>query len=134
MAAYQKFDSFVEALAEKVHNLGADQLRVALSNSAPAASNSLLAQISQISYANCSSRALTTVSSAQTGGTYALVLSDLTLTASGGQVGPFRYVIIYNDTAANDELIAWYDYGSSITLNDGDTFTIDFGASLFTLA
>lgn len=134
MAAYQKFDSFVEALAEKVHNLGADQLRVALSNSAPTASNSLLAQISQISYANCSSRALTTASSAQTGGTYALVLNDLTLTASGGQVGPFRYVILYNDTAANDELVAWYDYGSSITLNDGDTFTIDFGASLFTLA
>jgi hypothetical protein len=134
MAAYQKFDSFVEALAEKVHNLGADQLRVALSNSAPTASNSLLSQISQVSYANCSSRALTTASSAQTSGTYALVLNDLTLTASGGQVGPFRYVILYNDTAANDELIAWYDYGSSITLNDGDTFTIDFGASLLTLA
>lgn len=134
MAAYQKFDSFVEALAEKVHNLGSDQLRVALSNSAPAVSNSALAQISQISYANCSSRALVAASSAQTGGTYALVLNDLTLTASGGQVGPFRYVIIYNDTASNDELVGWYDYGSSITLNDGDTFTIDFGASLFTLA
>lgn len=134
MAAYQKFDPFVEALAEKVHNLGADQLRVALSNNAPTASNGLLAQISQIGYANCSSRALTTASSAQSGGTYALALDDLTLTASGGQVGPFRYVILYNDSAANDELIAWYDYGTSITLNDGDTFTIDFGASLFTLA
>jgi len=132
MATYTKFNSFVEALAEKVHNLGSDQLVVALTNSAPSASNTVLANITQISYTNLSSRNITTSSSSQTSGTYSLVLADLTLTASGS-VGPFRYVVIYNDTATNDELIAYYDYGSSITMANGETFLIDFGASLFTL-
>jgi hypothetical protein len=134
MATYTKFQPFVQALAEKKHNLSSDQLVVALSNVAPSAANSILTNITQISYTNLSTRNLTRTSSGQTGGTYSLVLQDLTLTASGGAVGPFRYVIIYNDTATNDDLIAWYDYGSSITLNDTDTFTIDFGANLFTLA
>jgi len=126
MASYNKFNSFVEAVAEKKHNLGSDQLVVALTNSAPSATNSVLTDITEISYTNCSSRNLTTSSSSQTSGTYKLVVNDITLTASGGTVGPFRYVVIYNDTAANDELIAYYDYGSSITLADGETLSIDF--------
>jgi hypothetical protein len=93
---------------------------------APVAANTVLANLTQISYTNCSTRNITTTSSAQTSGTYKLVLQDLTLTASGGSVGPFRYVVIYNDTAAADELIAFYDYGSEITLASGETFTIDF--------
>lgn len=134
MAAYQKFNSFVEALAEKAHNLGADAIKVALTNSAPSASNSTLANITEISYANCSSRTIGVASSSQSGGTYSLVVNDLTLTASGGTVGPFQYVVIYNDSAANDELICFADRGSAVTLADGDTFLIDFGPSLFTLA
>lgn len=126
MATFTKFQPFVEKLAEKAHNLGSDQLVVALTNSAPSAANGVLADITQISYTNCSSRNITTSSSAQTSGTYKLVLTDLVLTASGGTVGPFRYVVIYNDTATNDELIGYYDYGSSITLNSGETLTIDF--------
>ena len=55
------------------------------------------------------------------------------MTASGA-VGPFRYVAIYNDTAANDELICWYDYGSAVTLASGDTFTLDFGTELLSIA
>lgn len=133
MATFQKFNSLVEALVEKVHDLGADQLKVALTNVAPVAGNSQLSDLTEITYTNCSSRDITTTSSSQTGGTYSLVLTDLTLTASGGSVGPFRYVVIYNDGATNDELVAFYDYGSSITLNDGETFKIDFGSSLFTL-
>lgn len=125
MASLNKFNSFVENLAEKVHNLGSDTLKVALTNSAPSASNTVLTNITEISYANCSSRAITITSSAQASGTYKLVLADLVLTASGA-VGPFRYVVIYNDTATNDELIGWYDIGSSITLASTDTFTIDF--------
>lgn len=128
MATYTKFNSFVEAVAEKVHNLGSDSLKVALTNSAPSASNTQLSNITEISYTNCSTRALTTSSSAQTSGTYKLVLADLTLTATG-TVGPFRYIVIYNDTATNDELIAWYDYASSVTMNSGDTFLIDFDAT-----
>lgn len=142
MATYTKLNGFVEHLAEKVHNLGSDTLTVALSNTAPGSESTppsgattacILANVTQISYTNCSTRAITTSSSAQASGTYSLVLTDLVLTASGGSVGPFRYVYIYNDTAASDNLIAYYDYGSSITLNDTETFTLDFGASLFTL-
>lgn len=132
MAAYNKFNSFVEALAEKTHNLGSDQLVVALSNVAPVAGNTVLTDITQIAYTNLSSRNITTSTSSQTAGTYSLVLNDLTLTASGA-VATFRYVIIYNDTATSDELIAWYDYGSSITMANTETFLIDFGSSLFTL-
>ena len=128
MATFNKFNSFVEALAEKAHNLGADTLTVALTAAAnaPVATNTVLANLTQISYTNCSTRAITTSSSAQSSGTYKLVLTDLVLTASGGTVGPFRYVVIYNDTATNDELIGWYDYGSDITLANGETLTIDF--------
>lgn len=138
MASFTKLNGFVEHLAEKVHNLGADTLTVALSNTAPGSESTpptgstaacVLANVTQISYTNCSSRAITTSTSAQTSGTYKLVLSDLVLTASGGSVGPFRYVYIYNDTATNDELIGYYDYGSSITLASGETLTIDFDAT-----
>lgn len=133
MATYNKFNAFVEAMAEKKHNLGSDQLVVALTNSAPSASNSVLSDITQISYTNLSSRNITTSSSSQVSGTYSLVLNDLTLTASG-TVSPFRYVVIYNDTATNDDLIAWYDRGSSLTLEATDTFLVDFDTSLFTLS
>lgn len=128
MATFNKFNSFVEALAEKVHNLGSDTLTVALTAAAnaPVATNTQLSNLTQASYTNCSSRAITTSSSSQSSGTYKLVLTDLVLTASGGTVGPFRYVVIYNDTATNDELIGWYDYGSDLTLASGETLTIDF--------
>lgn len=125
MAAFNKFNAFVEDVAEKKHNLGSDQLAVALTNSAPVATNTVLANITEVSYTNLSSRNITTSTSAQTSGTYKLVCADLVLTASGA-VGPFRYVVLYNDTATNDELIGWYDYGSSISLAAGETFTVDF--------
>ena len=131
MAAYNKFQAFVENLAEKVHNLGADALTIALTNTAPVATNSVIADITQISYTNLSSRLITTTSSAQTTGVYKLVLVDLVLTSTGGATGPFRYVVLFNDTPAAplDLLIAWYDYGSAITLNAGETLTIDFDAA-----
>lgn len=129
MAVFTKFQPFVEALAEKAHNLGSDQLVLALTNTAPAATDAALTAITEISYTNCSSRNITTSSSAQTTGTYKLVLTDLVLTASGGTVGPFRYCVIYNDTSVTDLLIGYYDYGSSITLAAGETLTIDFDGS-----
>lgn len=132
MATYNKFQAFVEALAEKKHNLGSDTLKVALTNSAPSAANTQLSDITEITYTNLSSRTLTTASSSQTSGVYALVINDLVLTATGA-VGPFRYIVIYNDTASNDELVAWFDYGSSISLANGETLTLDFGSSLLTL-
>lgn len=126
MATYTKFNSFVEAVAEKVHNLGSDSLKVALTNSAPSASNTILTDITEVSYTFCSTRVLTTSSSAQTSGTYKLVVADLTLTATGGAVGPWRYVTVFNNTATNKELISYFDYGSALTLNDLDSIILDF--------
>lgn len=136
MATYNKISDFVEHVAEKVHNLGSDQLVVALSNTAPGSESTpptgdgagILANVTQISYTNLSSRNITTSASAQASGTYKLTLTDLVLAASGGSVGPFRYAYIYNDTPTSpaDPLIAYYDYGSALTLNDGETLTIDF--------
>lgn len=125
MASFVKFQPFVEALAEGAHNLGSDQLVVALTNTAPNATDADLGDIAEISYTNLSSRNITTDSSAQTSGTYKLVLDDLVLTASGA-VGPFRYAVIYNDTSTGDLLIGYYDYGSSISLANGETLTLDF--------
>jgi len=136
MATYTKFQSFVEALAEGVHNLSSDTIKVALSNAsnAPSASADVkLADITTIVATNLGDLSLSVSSSSQTSGTYKLVVADKTLTASGA-VPAFRYVIIYNDTAANDELICWYDYGSEVTLASGDTFKLDFGTELFSLA
>lgn len=128
MAAFNKFNSFVEAVAEKVHNLQSDSFVLALcaAASAPVASNTQLSNLTQVSYTNLSSRALTVASSSQSSGTYKWVLNDLVLTASGGSVAAFRYLVIYNDTATNDELIGWYDYGSDLTLANGETLTVDF--------
>ena len=134
MATFNKFNSFVEALAEGVHDLGSDTLTIALTNTAPAAGNTVLANITQIAYTNISSRVLTSVTSSQTGGTYTLDAADLVLTASG-TVPTFRYVVLYNNTATNDELIGYYDYGSAVDLLNGETFTITFDASgILTLA
>lgn len=138
MATFNKVNDFV---VNAVHNmdLESDQVVVALSNTTPgsessdpsADSNGILGNVTEISYTNLSSRNVTTSSSTQSSGTYKLVLADLTLTSSGGSTGPFRYVYIYNDTVTSpaDPLIGYYDYGSSLTLNDGDSLTLDFSAA-----
>lgn len=127
MATFNKHHSFVEALAEKVHNLGSDVIMVALcaAASAPIASNSQLSNLTQISYTGLSTRVITIASSSQTSGTYKLVATDLVLTASGA-IPTFRYLDIYNDTATNKELICWFDYGTNVDLAIGETFTLDF--------
>lgn len=132
MASFNKFNSFVEAVAEKKHDLGADVLKVLLTNVAPVATNTVKADLTEITAQNgytAGGTQSTQSSSAQTSGTYKLVIGDVVFTASGGTIGPFRYAVLYNDTAANDELIGWYDYGSSITLQAGETLTTDFDAS-----
>ena len=136
MATYTKFQCFVEDLAEKKHNLASDTLKVAFSNASnvPSASDDVkLADITTIVATNLDDVTLTVSSSSQTAGTYKLVTADKTLTAVGA-VPAFRYVIIYNDTAANKELICFFDYGSEVTLASGDTFKLDFGTELFSLA
>lgn len=130
MAAYNKFNQFAEDVYEKVHNLGADTLKILLTNTAPVATNSIKSDLTEISAGNGYSAGGSTVtitSSAQSSGTYKLVGSDVVFTASGGSIGPFRYAALYNDTPTSptDPLVGWWDYGSSITLATGETFTVD---------
>lgn len=125
MATFNKFNPFTKAIGDKKHNLSSDSLKIALTNSAPSAANAVLVDITEISYTNLSARGVTTTSFATSSGTVKLILADLVLTASGA-VATFRYVVLYNDTAANKELIAWWDYGSAVTLANTETLTIDF--------
>lgn len=135
MASFNKFYSFVEALCEKKHDLSTDVIKVALCNAAnaPTATDAVLTDLTTVSTTGLDDITPTIVSSSQTVGVYSLVLADLTMTASS-DVGPFRYVVLYDDTATNKELICWYDYGSEITLHSGESLTLDFGTSLFTLS
>ena len=139
MATFQKFNQFVEDLAKGVHNLSTGQLKVALTNTAPVAANSVYADLTSVLPTTNLSGAtpfnVTTTSAEQTSGTLSLVLVDLTLTATGS-VGPFRYVVLYNDTPTSpaDPLIGFYDYGSSVTMANTETFLIDFASTTITIA
>ena len=133
MAAFNKFNAFVEHLAEGVHNFSSDAtctLTLALCAAAntPTSANAVLADLTQIAYTNLSSRVCAVTSSSQTSGTYKLVVADITLTASGGAVAAFQFVVMYNDdpTSPADPLIGWWDYGSALTLNNGESLTVDF--------
>lgn len=132
-ATFNKFDKFVLNLGSKVFNLATDQIKVALTNTAPTPASddrysNLTSPLATTNLSGANPFNVTTTSFTQTSGTAKLILADLVLTATGA-VGPFRYVVLYSDTAANDELIGYYDYGSSVSLANGDTFTIDFDAS-----
>ncbi len=139
MATFQKFDQTVEDLANKVHDLSSDTLKFALTNTAPVAGNTIFANITEITAQNgytAGGTAVAITSSSQTSGTYSLVpTEDVVFTASGGQIGPFRYVVFYNDTPTSpaDPLLSFYDRGTNLTLEDTETFTVDVGANLFTL-
>lgn len=138
MATYNKHNVFVNDLVNKVHNLGSDALTYALTTNAnaPVAANSILANLTQISYTNLSTRvAGSPTTNSQASGTETYLLPDLVLTASGA-VATFRMVECYNDTPTSpaDPLIFWYDYGADVTLANGETFTIDYTTSTFTAA
>ena len=138
MATFNRTNQFAEDLGKGVHVFGTHQLKVALTNTAPTAANATYAALtSPLATTNLSGATpfnVTTTSYTQTSGTGNLVLADLTLTATGA-VGPFRYVALYNDTPTSpaDPLIGWYDYGSSVTMANTDTFLIDFAATAITI-
>lgn len=142
MAVYNKFNDFSEQLSKGVQNFGTDVYKVALSNTAPVATNTILSDITQISAVNgyTSGGTATTVTVAEVTGTTTVSGTQVVFTASGGSIGPFRYAVLYNDTTASPlkPLVAWWDYGSSITLLDGETFTVKFSnttpGAIFTLA
>ncbi len=133
MVAYNKFNQFVDDQASKVHDLTADALTFAFcaAANAPVATNSVLGDLTQIAYTylqgNPGSRLATISSAGQTGGLFKLVLADLVLTADGGSVGPLRYPVLFNDTPSSplDPLISWWDIGQDVTLDTGDTLTLD---------
>jgi len=132
VAAYNKFQQFVQDLCEKVHNLSADQLDIYLSNATPdAAADAVKADLAEISTGSGYTGPQDTQNTgAEAGGTYTLTGTKVVITASGGSIGPFRYVVLMNQTAASDPLIGWWDYGvGGLTLNDGETFSVKFNGS-----
>jgi hypothetical protein len=137
MPTLNKFNDFAEQLAKGVHDLSTHDLKVVLTNTAPVATNTVLADIAQISngggYVGGVGGGLVLDGEvlSEAAGVAKLVITDEVFTASGGSVGPFRYVVLYNNTPTTpaDPLIGWYDYGSSITLLDGESLTIDFDAT-----
>jgi len=128
-----KFNATVANLANGKHNLAANQLAYALTNAAnppvASAANAALSTLTQIAYTNCSSRNVATTSSTQTSGNYSLILGDVTLTASGGAIAPFRYAILYNTVATGYEMIGWLDYGADVTIADSESLLIDAPAT-----
>ena len=128
MATFVKFQPFVENLAEGKFDFTSDATctpTIALSAGAPTNTWGTLAECTEVAYTNLSARVVTVTSSSQTAGTYKLVLEDLTLTASG-VVADWRYVILYDDDAASDELIAYWDKGATVSMTSGDTVLINF--------
>ena len=139
MATFNKFNDFVEQLGLKKHDLNADTFKVALTDTLPVATQTVFDAVTNHA-APTNTNGYTAGGydiqntwSENPAGTGEMVAVDVVVTASGGTIGPFRYAVIYNDTEATDMLFGWYDYGSSITLQDTETFTVDFGANLMTL-
>src|SRR5690606_793226 len=135
MASFVKFQSFVEHLAEKVHNLGSDTLKILLTNDAPSVSadavkGDLTSELSTGGGYTSGGETVTITGSSQTTGTYSLVGNDVVFTATSGGIGPFRYAVLYNDTPTSpaDPLIGYWDYGQSVTLADGESFVWDASA------
>jgi hypothetical protein len=134
MPAFNKFNSFIEYLAEKVADLGTDTFKVMLTNTAPVATNSVRADLVELSAGNgytTGGNTASVVSSSQTGGTYKLVLDDPAAWTATGAMGPFRYAVLYDDTPTSpaDPLVGWWDYGSNLTMQSGETFQVDFSAA-----
>lgn len=136
MAAFNKFQDFVEQIGLKNHNLSTDTLKVFLTNEQPLAADTVKGDMAEITagngYTAGGEDSQNTYS--ETGGTASCVGVDITWTASGGSIGPFRYAVLYNDAGATKYLVGWWDYGSELTLNSGESFKVDFGANMFTLA
>jgi len=141
MATFVKYQQFALDLAQGVHTLttAGSLLRICLSNTAPVvATDAVLADVTQIAYTNITETMpadVANVGSETPAGTWDVSGTDVVLNATGA-VAPFRYVILYNDTPTSpaDPLIGYWDYGSGVTLANGESFTVDFGTSIFTIA
>jgi len=140
MAAYNKFQDFSEQLVRGTHNFASNVFKVYLTNDTPSASaDTVKADLAEITAGNgyTAGGATTTITISETSGTTTVSGTQVSWTATGS-VGPFRYAVLYNDTSASDNLVAWWDYGSSVTLANGESFTVKFSGTdpgaIFTLA
>ncbi|WP_316214140.1 MULTISPECIES: hypothetical protein [unclassified Bradyrhizobium] len=127
MAVFNKFDQFVLDLATKVHNLNADALKILLTNAAPVRTNKVKADLTEIAAGNGYTAGGTLAafnSGGDTAGLYKLILAPVAFTAAGGNIGPFEFAVLYNSSNAAGNLIGWWDYGTPITLTNGNTFTV----------
>lgn len=129
MASFNKFNQFVQDVANGKHNLGSDTLKIMLTNSAPVATNAVKGDITDISAGNgytAGGTAVTITSSAQSSGTYKLVGNSVTFTGSGGSIATFRYAVLYNDTQSSPSkpLIGWWDYGAAVNVTNGNSFQV----------
>lgn len=138
--SYNKFQQFVEDLAKGVHNFTSDAtctptIALCAAANAPVATNSVLANLTQISYTNLSTRVMTSQTAEHSSGTVTFAIDDITLTASGGDVATFRYVVLYNDdpTSPADPLIGWWDLGENVTLTNGSSITLNLPGNWATL-
>jgi hypothetical protein len=133
MASYNKFLVFTKDLIEGKHNFASNTFKVMLTNTAPVNTNSVKADLTEISAGNgyTAGGTATTITSSTSSGVAKVTGTDIVFTASGGTIGPFRYAVLYNDTQTSPAkpLVSWWDYGSSITLNDTETLTVDFDAT-----
>lgn len=128
MASFNKFEDFVERLGLAIHDLNTHTLKIALTNTAPNATDDELADITQIANGNgyTTGGEDTQNTWAESGGTGTLTGTKVVWTSSGAGMATFRYVVLYNDTSTGDKLIGWWDYGSGLTLGVGETFTVKF--------
>lgn len=128
MATGVEFNAFKEAVAEGVHNLGSHTLKIMLTNTAPnPATDNEKADLTEITPGNgyvAGGGTVTITSSGLSGGNYVLAANNVVFTAAGGSIGPFRYLVLYNDTVSGDPLIGYWDAGSNITLADTESYTL----------
>lgn len=143
MATYNKFQDFSEQLVRGVHDWDAHVFKIALTNTAPVATQTTwnLTDHPAPAAANgyTAGGTATTIAISETTGTTTVTGTQVVFTATAGGIGPFRYAILYNDTATSpaDAAIAYWDYASSVTLADTETFTVKFNnttpGTIFTL-
>ena len=136
MATLNKFNRLTQDLLLGTHIFGTHVFKLLLTNTLPVVTNTVIGNITQIANGNGYTTGGLTVTlgaPSTASGVAKVVATDLVITASGA-LGPFRYGVLYNDTAASDPLIGWIDLGQ-LTLANLDTHTVDFNASngLFTL-
>ena len=128
MATFNKFNNFSNRLIAGEHDFDAHTFKILLTNTAPTSANDVKADLTEISAGNgyTAGGTATTISQSMNDGTTTVQGTQVVFTASGGNIGPFRYAVLYNDTHASDALVGFWDYGSAVTLNDTETFTVKF--------